>query len=576
MRKPSFFQKLFFSYSAIIFILTALIYYFSFNVIYSDKIENLQSQLKNEAVLLESQFKKDFINRDYLKIDQNVKSLRKRIKTRITFVDSAGVVIADSEKDPAQMNNHLSRPEIIQSSSEAFGYSIRYSITTQKEMLYLSKPIYVKSQIIGFIRTSLWMDDVDSLIVNLKNDFFSSVLYMLIFALIFALFITKTLSKPIRKLTEFAKRLPKEKFSTRIELNEQTELGELAERLNSMAHEIQHLFNSLEKEKEELSAIINNIREGLLVIEETGIVQLANKSFKQFFKQTIAKNKYYWEIIHNNQFNELIKRHQNTREFISETIQFDEFYFRISSTYLPVNKETICLFHDITEQKKLEQAKREFVSNVSHELRTPLTSIKGFAETLEEDESDPSKKRHFEIIIRNTDRLISMVKDLSMLSNLENNSTNFERTDTNLNDILMNVSKIFIPKIRDTNTSISFDCDPKIYLKVDQYKIEQVFINLIDNAVKYAESSEIELSVNEHSDSVQIEISDNGQGIKKEHLTRLFERFYVVDAARSRKTGGTGLGLSIVKHIIQLHSGTITVKSVLGSGTSFEINLPKI
>jgi len=575
MKRYSFFHKLFTSYGFIILILTGLIYYFSFQVTYAHHIDLLKSQLHNQANLLKSQFKEPLLNENIAEIDSIVKVAGKDIATRITLISKTGKVIADSEKEISLMDDHSTRPEIITASTEDLGYSIRYSQTINNDMLYLAIPIKdSQGSVRYFIRTSFWMKDINQLVSSLKSDFFSSILYMLIFALLLSLFFTKMLSEPIRILADFAKKLPKEEFRTRLNLNNNTELGELANSFNLMANEVQTSFNSLEKEKEELNGIINNIRESLLVISSSGQVQLANKSFKERFEQPVAKGKYYWEIIHNNSFNDLIKKHQESHEFISSELKIDASYFKVSISYLEKKKETICLFHDITQRKLLEQTKKDFVSNVSHELRTPLTSIKGFAETLEYEEEDPIKKRHMEIIIRNSDRLIAMVQDLSMLSNLEDEKSQVVFADYQLDAILTNVERLFSQRLSEQEIQLNVVCPSQCTFHMDAFKIEQIFINLIENALKYSEAHEIKINVAKASEKIHISVSDNGRGIAKEHLNRLFERFYVADKARSRKKGGTGLGLSIVKHIVQLHGGKIDVDSVLGVGTTFKIELP--
>ena len=231
--------------------------------------------------------------------------------------------------------------------------------------------------------------------------------------------------------------------------------------------------------------------------------------------------------------------------------------------------------YDITTIKNLEKTKKDFVSNVSHELRTPLTAIKGFVETLQDTNSDDKNKHYLNIISRHTDRVIRIVNDLLLLSKLEGAPGNLELEKVNLKNLIENILKIFEQSLKEKKLALKFNASNSLpIINADPFKLEQVFINLIDNAIKYTERGEIAISLNSYNETVTIEIQDTGICIPQEHLSRIFERFYVVDSSRSRKLGGTGLGLSIVKHIVLLHNGKIDVKNIPGVGTNFVVSLP--
>jgi two-component system phosphate regulon sensor histidine kinase PhoR len=230
--------------------------------------------------------------------------------------------------------------------------------------------------------------------------------------------------------------------------------------------------------------------------------------------------------------------------------------------------------HDVTELKRVEKIKKDFVVNVSHELRTPLTAIKGFVETIYED-IDDKNRGYLAIIRRNTDRLINIVADLLLLSELEEKGAALSLEPCDLTIMIEQMRKIFEPRLREKGLLLTIPANPALPdLMADAFKLEQVFVNLIDNAIKYTETGGITISLLQQNGQVLIEIQDTGIGIPREHLSRIFERFYVVDASRSKQLGGTGLGLSIVKHILLLHNGTIDVESTPGQGTKFIITLP--
>jgi two-component system phosphate regulon sensor histidine kinase PhoR len=235
--------------------------------------------------------------------------------------------------------------------------------------------------------------------------------------------------------------------------------------------------------------------------------------------------------------------------------------------------EIVLIFSDISELKAVQQMKRDFVVNVSHELRTPLTAIKGFVETLQE-ETTGNEHRYLTIIARHTDRLINIVNDLLTLAEIEEKSQ-LEYELVNISNLINDTVKIFEERLQAKNLKMVVEiADGLKTINVDPFKFQQVLINLLDNAIKYTEQGQITIRVQKKADQVQIAIQDTGCGIPPEHLPRLFERFYVVDKARSRQMGGTGLGLTIARHIVLLHNGTIEVESQPGVGTTFFINIP--
>jgi two-component system phosphate regulon sensor histidine kinase PhoR len=284
--------------------------------------------------------------------------------------------------------------------------------------------------------------------------------------------------------------------------------------------------------------------------------------------------KFYWELLKDKNVNKLIKRILETGERNSIEIQRMNEYFICTANKLDNNNEILVLFYDITEIKKLENVKKDFLVNVSHELRTPLTVIKGYLETIDENIDDNNKK-YVSIIQNHTNRLINIVSDLLAISSLEGKSINMEVTDINIESLLHSTKFSFEQRLKEKGLSLSINIDPTIEsFKGDEFKMEQVFINLIDNAIKYTESGGIVVNVINQQSHIKFEFIDSGIGIPEGDLDRIFERLYTVDKSRSRQMAGTGLGLSIVKHIVMLHNGKITVESELNKGSKFTLLLP--
>ena len=364
-------------------------------------------------------------------------------------------------------------------------------------------------------------------------------------------------------------------FNVRVFLKSRDEIKELGDSFNYMVEKIRELFTELSLKKEQLNSIISSIQEGLLVFDKNGKIILSNDSFKKIIDESDIEDKYYWEAVRVPQFSDLIKKvTEEERNYVAEELPLKDKFFICSVTFLESREETVVILSDITQMKNVEKIKKDFVVNVSHELRTPLTAIKGFVETLEE--SVEEENRNFvEIIKRNTDRLINIVEDLLVLSELEEKGTTLELEEVHLKEMIERILKIFEPRMKEKGLNLELHVEDALPLiMADAFKLEQALINLIDNAVKYTDQGTIAISLKHLDKQVMIEIKDTGIGIPEEHIPRLFERFYVVDKSRSKRLGGTGLGLSIVKHIVLLHNGTLQVKSLPSQGTTFSISLP--
>jgi len=356
-----------------------------------------------------------------------------------------------------------------------------------------------------------------------------------------------------------------------------------------LSSNLNDLFSSLEKEKIELEAILDAMSEGVIVVSRNGLITLINNSAQKMFQLDEGYlNKPYWEMIRNKQLHELISESLESKIEIKKEINVvypeEKFYFANTISLDKPSEEIIAVIFDITEFKKLEKIKADFIANVSHELRTPLTSIKGYSETLEDDEFENTeeRKQFQKIITRNTDRLISIVSDLLILSELEGKdslfaeSSNEDFESININEIIKQTLYSLKRKVNEKQIEESVELEENLpQIKGIKFFLEQMFTNLIDNAVKYNKGGgkvSIKSFVNENN--VVIKISDTGIGIPKDHQDRIFERFYRVDKNRSREIGGTGLGLSIVKHIVLVHGGTISLVSEEGKGSEFTIELP--
>lgn len=572
--KKTIFVKIFGGYLLIVLVILSITLFLSFRVIRHHYINTLTGNLENLCSTLKLNIS-PLLEKDRIEeLDALVKTLGKQIDTRITVINPEGVVFADSEKDPTLMENHKSRLEVIQAIKNGIGTSLRYSSTVKEEMLYVAIPIKKDGKITGVLRTGLFLKEINGLLNNLKMAILKIAAIIVAILLLGAFIFPRNSSRPLKELNAALNKVAQGDFNTKVFLKNKDEIKELADSFNYMTDQIKTLFTQLSYQKEELKNILSSIKDGLCVLDNEGRITINNDSFRKFVQNDSVKGKFYWEVLRKIKFDELIKKVRDKKNSLVDEIEINGRIYLCNATFSSNKEEIVVTLHDITKVKNLEETKKDFVSNVSHELRTPLTAIKGFVETIEEG-IDGKNKNYLDIIKRHTDRVINIVEDLLLLSKLEDTSSGLELEDVNIKDLIENILKIFDERLREKNLDLKFNADDNLPpIKADPFKLEQVFINLIDNAIKYTERGQVIISISKNDKSLITEIQDTGICIPREHLSRIFERFYVVDKSRSRKLGGTGLGLSIVKHIVLLHNGKIDVENIPGTGTKFIVTLP--
>ncbi len=572
--KIPLFSKIFGGCLLIIILLSILIPLLSFNSIKTQYVNTFADNLKNLAIALKPDVTSLLEKQKFQELDAHVKTLKNLIHSRITVINREGKDLADSEKDPKTMENHKMRPEVLDALSGDVGKSLRFSVTVEEDMLYVALPIEKDGRLLGVIRISTLLKQINSLLNELKIHILWIALIMTILSLVIAFMLSRGVASPVKTLVQAVRKISQGNFDAKVFLRNEDELKVLGDSINDMGEQMRALFADISGRNEELNTIISSMQEPLVVLDYEGRIKLSNESFNGLVQNDGIEGKFYWEAVRSPEFAELIKKAGSERMYFSDEVRIHDRIFLGSVNFLISRNETVAVLHDITELKKLEKIKKDFIGNLSHELRTPLTAIKGFVETLEEEE-DIKNRRYLEIIKRHTDRLMNIVRDLLLLSELEEKGEILEFENVSIRNIIENILKIFENKVKEKGLKIIRNIPDTIpQIRVDPFKIEQIFVNLIDNAIKYTEEGEITISITNNDTHVMIEIVDTGIGIPGDHLSRIFERFYVVDKSRSKRLGGTGLGLSIVKHIVNLHGGTIDVESTPGKGTKFTVTLP--
>lgn len=571
--------RTFIQYIAIIILVIIFLFLFLQGTIRSFYTDDLEHHLFQVGNALEPRLYELFDKNNIDEMDKLLKNFGKQTDIRVTVINPSGTVLADSDKPPQLMENHRSRPEIARALDGETRAVERFSTTTHEEMMYLAKPVLKNSEVVMVIRLSLYLTKINQLFSTLKEKLILAFIAVFFFLLFMAWLYSRSITRPLKDISSAVRELALGNFETKIYSASHDELGEMAHDFNDMIANQKSLFVALTEHQAELHAIMSSIKEGLLVITSDDKIKLCNKSFEELSGKADLNGHLYWEALRLPHFGDCVKKAFDSKLGFYEQFELDNNHYLVGFNPMEKEGELVIIFRDITQFKQLEQMKKDFVVNLTHELKTPLTAIKGFIETLEEEEKSMKKNPYMEIIKRHTERMNRIVSDLLTLSELEEprRETDFELLD--LDDMANNILKIYIEKIKEKNLQLEVAIPKDLPLfRGERFKMEQFFINLIDNAVKYTEKGKITLLIaaeeKEGISQLKIQVKNTGLPIPEKSLPRLFERFYVVDKSRSRKLGGTGLGLSIVKHVVLLHKGSILVQNIEGEGVVFTAYFP--
>jgi two-component system, OmpR family, phosphate regulon sensor histidine kinase PhoR len=499
--------------------------------------------------------------------------IQKDVSRRITYIDKSGSVIYDSMSEVGHMENHNAREEILKARKEGTGSSIRYSETIDKTMIYMATEFND-----GFIiRTSIPLEFVSVFQGRFLKYYVVTIGLVIFIALILSSQLSYVIIKPIKELQDVTSRYAKGEMDKRYSITSSDEIGELGKTFNNMAERLQGtLRDSLEKQNK-LEAILKSMDSGVIAVDRSHKIIIINPYAEKIFgvkKNIIGKN--LMDYIRDFEFESVFR--DNKEDYKEIKILWPaERILRVKTTAIINESEpigTVAVVQDITDLKKLENIRSQFVANVSHELKTPLTSIKGFAETLRYVEDEVNKEKFLNIINDEAERLTRLINDILTLSDLETHREE-KKESFEVNPIVENVYNLMKHIADEKHIHFSIEENMVKVLVGNRDKFKQMLINLVDNAIKYSEqNAKVTIGTCMEQDKCVIWVEDTGVGIPKEHIPRLFERFYRVDKARSRARGGTGLGLAIVKHIVMSFNGSIEVESQVGKGSKFVVSIP--
>jgi two-component system phosphate regulon sensor histidine kinase PhoR len=586
MKKKRLFWLLLPTYWALTLAAIGVVAFYAFHSMSNLYFRALENDILTRATLLAEQVSPLVEGQKINTIDARCKKMGKSAETRFTIIMPDGTVVGDSDEDPIQMEYHGDRPEIRRALGGERGMDRRYSRTLKQEMMYVAVPLKdADGKTLCAVRASLPMTAIRSELNIMTARVVTATLLTGIFALALCIHVVRRITAPLHGMGQAAQQFAAGDFNHRIPAQQTVELDELAESLNTMSTQLNRTLTTLSEQRNEQQAVLSSMNDGVIAIDRKERIihmnrvagQILDVNHKQVKRALVAQ----------------VVRFANLQEFIKAALGAQKKLSRdltlIGTTEKQVqahgsvlrNAEdesigVLIVLRDITQLRHLETVRSDFVANVSHELKTPITSIKGFVETLLSDdwEHDPEILRFLEIIHQQSGRLNAIIDDLLTLSRLEQKDGQVLTEPRELAPILNNAAYLCQLQAGKKNIAITVDCPEELILPINEPLFEQALVNLIINAIKYSEPDKNVLILAEkQTEQVVIYVKDEGFGIERKHLDRLFERFYRVDTARSRKLGGTGLGLSIVKHIVQAHGGTIRVESKLGAGSTFIISL---
>lgn len=553
-------------------------------------IQHTVAELKKHTLLF-----KEMTKENYVYSRSSVDSLAiwagQQTNTRFTVILSNGTVIGDSREDPSIMDNHNTRPEIQAALTGDTGVAIRHSATLARDLLYVAIPVIHKDSVTAVFRASVPLVSLSERMDTLYKKLFVTSILIICGSAMISIWLSRRLSKPLVHLKAVADTYADGNLQP-VSLSDDHvfETAELAVSMDKMAKLLAERIATITCQKNEQNAILSSMIEGVVAVDLDEHIVLINEAAAQMLdcdRKTVP-GKLVQEAVRNtalHRFVRLLIEEQKTCKKELHVIADSDKIIEIQGTVIHGTPEktisgVLIVMHDVTHLKRLENIRRDFVANVSHELRTPLTSIKGFVETLLEGAMQiPNERERFLTIINNhVNRLNTLIEDLLTISRLEKEEAcpEFHLEPVPLDRIINNAVEVCAQKALQKHIAVSIHGERMIKAALNESLFEHALINLIDNAVKYSEEkTRVTITTKVDEKNILIAIADQGPGISKEHIPRLFERFYRVDKARSRKMGGTGLGLAIVKHIVNVHSGTVTVESHIGKGSVFYITLPK-
>jgi two-component system phosphate regulon sensor histidine kinase PhoR len=570
------------SYVLLIIAAFAALGFFVVREVDADMRSNTESYLTTEAQIVANSARPLLeANAPQSSFDALAKQVGAGVDTRVTIIAPDGTVLGDSEADPATMENHAGRPEVRDAMQSGFGKNVRSSATLNVNFSYVALRVDVHGSPAAVVRVARPLSAIDATLSSITRSLLIAVVVTGAIAALLSLIIGSTIIRPLGALANAARGVARGDLTRRVKPRPTGEIGEVADAFNQMAQNVESLVDAVSEERSRLTAVLDSGSDAVLAVDAEGRVTFANRAVESLLQrraQEAVGNPFVW-VMPEDQIVQALRDARQTGEKQNLVIERPKGRFLQVST-APIagggDWVTLVVFHDVTEAKRVENTRRDFIANVSHELRTPLASIKSVVETLQSGALEDKAIAQDFLSRANTevDRLVQMVTELLELSRLESGQAPLAREQVEVGPMLEQAVERMRPQAERKALEVTLEIAPNLPSIVgDAQRLEHATVNLLDNAIKFTpEGGAVRVSARLVDGTVQIEVEDTGAGISAEKLPRIFERFYKVDRARGDR--GTGLGLAVVKHTVEAHGGTISVRSREGHGSGFTITLP--
>jgi two-component system phosphate regulon sensor histidine kinase PhoR len=589
VRHRNFLWKLFFPFLILFIVALAFFGIYTSKVFKDFYIQNTTESLKSRTYLIKDELTSlKFDSASYV---EHLQTIDRLSDTRITIISSTGKVLADSRENPALMDNHRERPEVSEAFKGNVGFSIRYSNTLKTDLMYVAVPWEERRDESGksvVLRCAMPLYDIDKPFTQIYTTIVVGGIITILLAALMAFMISQRIYSSVNSIKTAAERYAAGDFTHKIYPFKNRDLNAVGEALNQMAQQLDHRLRLIGEQKNIQQAVLESMREGVLAVDYDERILLVNQAAENILSisDTNVVGKTLQEVVRVSEihkfFKKILSEGVSSEAEIIIPLEKEKTLQLIGTNLYDINSKAIgalVVLNDISNIRYIDTIKKDLVANVSHELKTPLTTIKGFIETLRDGaiENKADAERFLDIISKHIERLNLIIDDLLTLSRLEEKATaeTINKSEVEVLPLLKSAAEDYFVKAGEKNINIEIRCPDDLHSKLNPQLIEQAIGNLIDNAIKYSDSNtDITISAKVAAKYLIIDVADQGWGIEKEHISRLFERFYRVDKSRSRDVGGTGLGLAIVKHIVNSHGGSVRVSSGINKGSVFTIEIP--
>jgi two-component system phosphate regulon sensor histidine kinase PhoR len=588
MLHSRFFWKLYASYAALVVLSLTVVGILSSRWIATDTVRETERSLRVRAHLLHDIAIQALRQGPDSSLQQRVVALGRETHTRLTVIRGDGVVVLDSDEDPSTMDNHGSRPEVLAAREEGMGMATRFSRTVVANLMYVALAVPNGGEPLGYVRTSVSLAAVRERMAALRNRVVLGGVLAAVIALLIGLFVARRVTRPLASMTAVAEALAQGNYGERVGRASRDEVGVLAGAFNRMAGQLQERLQTITEDRSKLLTILGGMVEGVVAVDGDQRVVHLNAAAGRILgvspEESVGRP--IWEVTRIRQVGEAIEEAlRASREVTCELeleIGAQDRVVELQGAPLQNGQGglvgAVLVLHDVSELRRLETVRQDFVANVSHELKTPITAIRGLIDTIVDDPAMPADtKSQFLAKIQNQSlRLSRLVTDLLTLARLESVAGLLETEPLDLAGVVRRSAANFRSDAETRGIALSIEVPPEpVTVGGDGEALELMINNLLDNALKYTpRDGDVTVRLEEENDAALVSVRDTGIGMAHEHHDRVFERFYRVDKARSRELGGTGLGLSIVKHICKAHNASISVESAPASGSTFTVRIP--